>query len=93
MKNKLRHMARPDPPLYSGLGVQVPQEMYHEWLRSYVTEEEVGFSTFSRPYWLIGVVVRSQIVQHLPLLCKRIASLQRGYDGQGYLESYVRVMK
>ncbi|KAF9035672.1 hypothetical protein BDZ89DRAFT_946871 [Hymenopellis radicata] len=38
---KMRVMAHPDPPLYSGLGVQVPVELYHEWLKTHITEEEV----------------------------------------------------
>ncbi|KAF9005817.1 hypothetical protein BDZ89DRAFT_1145029 [Hymenopellis radicata] len=42
MSNKLKPMAHPDPPLFGGLGVQMPQEQYEAWLRSYVTEEEVS---------------------------------------------------
>lgn len=41
MLNKMRVEANPDPPLYDGLGVQMPVEMYNDWLRAYITEEEV----------------------------------------------------
>lgn len=39
--NKLRNSSVVDMPLYSGLGVQMPDEFYMEWMRTYVTEEEV----------------------------------------------------
>ncbi|KAF8994209.1 hypothetical protein BDZ89DRAFT_1150195 [Hymenopellis radicata] len=42
MSNKLKPMAHPDPPLFDGLGVQMPVEMYTQWLRTYITEEEVS---------------------------------------------------
>ncbi|KAF9006888.1 hypothetical protein BDZ89DRAFT_1144615 [Hymenopellis radicata] len=42
MSSKLKVEAQPDLPLYDGLGVQMPMEQYAEWLRSYVTEEEVS---------------------------------------------------
>lgn len=44
MKEKMRASPYEDPPLYSGLGTHVPVELYHEWLRSYITEEEVRHS-------------------------------------------------
>ncbi|KAF9001842.1 hypothetical protein BDZ89DRAFT_968153, partial [Hymenopellis radicata] len=42
MRCKMRPSPYVDLPLYDGLGVQMPTELYHEWLRKYVTEEEVS---------------------------------------------------
>ncbi|KAF9012929.1 hypothetical protein BDZ89DRAFT_1142715 [Hymenopellis radicata] len=41
MKCKMWSSPYVDHPLYSGLSVQMPEEQYHEWLRQYITEEEV----------------------------------------------------
>ncbi|KAF8890594.1 hypothetical protein CPB85DRAFT_1257906 [Mucidula mucida] len=41
MNCKMRPEPRPDLPLYDGLGVQMPTEMYHDWLCQYITEEDV----------------------------------------------------
>ncbi|KAF8878399.1 hypothetical protein CPB85DRAFT_1443381 [Mucidula mucida] len=41
MNCKMRPEPRPDLPLYDGLGVQMPTEMYHDWLRQYITKEDV----------------------------------------------------
>ncbi|KAF9002597.1 hypothetical protein BDZ89DRAFT_1146428 [Hymenopellis radicata] len=41
MNCKMRPEPRPDLPLYDGLGVQMPTEMYHAWLRQYISEEDV----------------------------------------------------
>ncbi len=43
MNCKMRPEPRPDLPLYNGLGVQMPTEMYHDWLCQYITEEDVRF--------------------------------------------------
>ncbi|KAF9001427.1 hypothetical protein BDZ89DRAFT_968328, partial [Hymenopellis radicata] len=42
MKCKMRASPYVDLPLYDGLGVQMPTGLYHEWLRQYITEEEVS---------------------------------------------------
>ncbi|KAF9017036.1 hypothetical protein BDZ89DRAFT_961437 [Hymenopellis radicata] len=42
MKCKMRQSPFVDRPLYSGLGVQMPEEQYHAWLRTYITEEEIS---------------------------------------------------
>lgn len=56
---RMRQSSRMDPPLYPGLGVQMPDELYHNWLRKYITEEDVSRFTF---YWshrlLIAVAFR-----------------------------------
>ncbi|KIY60882.1 hypothetical protein CYLTODRAFT_316177, partial [Cylindrobasidium torrendii FP15055 ss-10] len=39
---KYRPTTIPDPPLYDGLGVQMPWDFYHDWLRTYITEVEVS---------------------------------------------------
>ena len=38
---KYRPTSNTDTPLFGGLGVQPPWDVYHAWLRRYVTEEEV----------------------------------------------------
>ncbi|KAF9018836.1 hypothetical protein BDZ89DRAFT_1139729 [Hymenopellis radicata] len=42
MNCKMRPEPRPDLPLYDGLGVQMPTEMYHAWLLQYITEEDIS---------------------------------------------------
>ncbi|KAF9023545.1 hypothetical protein BDZ89DRAFT_955582, partial [Hymenopellis radicata] len=42
MRCKMRSSPYVDLPLYDGLGVQMPTELYHEWLRKYITEEEIS---------------------------------------------------
>lgn len=42
--SKYRPSPRMDKPLFDGLGVQVPWDFYHRWLRHYIKEEEVSVS-------------------------------------------------
>ncbi|KAF9004860.1 hypothetical protein BDZ89DRAFT_1049367 [Hymenopellis radicata] len=42
MRCKMRSSPYVDLPLYNGLGVQMPTELYHKWLRKYITEEEIS---------------------------------------------------
>ncbi|KAF9029643.1 hypothetical protein BDZ89DRAFT_934226, partial [Hymenopellis radicata] len=65
MSNKLKPMAHPDPPLFGGLGVQMPQEQYEAWLRSYVSnctafaalmQKDTRFTVGLRWSGVIGVI-------------------------------------
>lgn len=41
LKNRKREESRNHPPLYSGLGLHPPVDMYLNFLRTYASEEDV----------------------------------------------------